>query len=334
MSKFGITLDEIEGLCHQVAARYAPASELFWPSANQIFFFTLVWLQKRRVTLQHSGDRLGGEAGANLADHVRQVAEHLDEWGATVSLLKQREAKEWELLRIQMEKALRYYSCASDLKAEALQEALVKIWALLDKMANGRELEESEDLVALVKDKRAAWTNIYDFSSPFYAFAKRIARNELITQLRQQSAEPLYPVPWEEIDAKVPPIPPPLPEDETPSFDPRPLQLKVDLTKLMEIIQHYLTPKLRQVVCHTLAAQPQFWLALGITGLYPPNGFPPKSELTTDAEIGAVLGMTENNIRVHRAHAKKQMQELDPMLERLLETLMTRRGGNEKAKLG
>jgi hypothetical protein len=229
-----------------------------------------------------------------------------------------------------MEKALRYYSCGSDLKAEALQEALVKIWVLLDKMLNGNEVERTQDIVALVTDKRAAWTNIYDFSSPVYAFARRIARNELMTQLRKESTQPIYPGPWEDMEGRVTSVSPPaLPEDEDSPFETWRLQLKFDLARLLEIIQHDLTSKPREVVCQTLAAQPQFWLALELTGLSQPAAIPPRSRLASDAEIGMVLKLTENSVRVHRAHAKKRAQEIDPMLGPLFDRLITRRGGNE-----
>jgi DNA-directed RNA polymerase specialized sigma24 family protein len=224
-----------------------------------------------------------------------------------------------------MERALRYYPCQrEELKADALQEALLKIFGLLDKMVDERRLEETEDMVALVVDARPSLTNIYDFGSPFYAFAKRIARNELITQLRIENRQPIYPGALEEIISVLPADPlPPLTEDEHISQEAQIRQLKIDLTRLLGLIEGHLTPKPRKVVCQTLVARPQFWRALAISGLAVPADFPPSSGFSTDLQIAAALGMTENSVRANRSQAKKRIQELDPLLGLLFERLVT-----------
>ncbi|MCB9102289.1 MAG: sigma-70 family RNA polymerase sigma factor [Anaerolineales bacterium] len=327
MANSGITLSELEAICRQTAPKQTTDTGGFRPTAKQIYFFSLVWLLKRKVTIGQATDCLEGEVAARGRDHPYQVANHLCEWGATATLLKQGDAIEWELLRLQQEKAIRYYGCSAEMKAEAVQQALLKTWKLLKKMADGSKIEQTQELVALILANRTIWTNIYDFSTPFYAFTKRIARNELVTELRKQSAEPLYPDSWDEIDAIVPSIPPPsLPVDE-PTVDLRPLQLKIDLAKLLELIQRQLTPKPRQVIMYTLAAQPQFWLALKIADLSPSAGFPVRAEFASDVELGQALGMNENAVRVHRANAKKLIQAHDPLLSLLVEALLTRRGG-------
>lgn len=196
-------------------------------------------------------------------------------------------------------------------------------------MVAGRKLDETEDIVSLVVNTRLNLTNIYDFSSPFYAFAKVIARNELIIQLRKENRHPIYPIPFEDIITGLPTVPPPfVREEEDAAREARLWQLKIDLTHLLELIQHHLTPKPRRVVCQTLAAQSQFWLALTMTGLSVPDEFPPRFEFTTDLEIATTLGMTENSLRVHRVHAKKQVQAIDPLLELLFDKLLTRRDKN------
>jgi DNA-directed RNA polymerase specialized sigma24 family protein len=328
-----ITLAELETICCQAAATWPISPADYRPTVRQIYFFTLVWLLKRKVIFQQADDCLDNQTAAS-SERAYQVAQHLDEWGGTVARLKQREAKEWELLRIQMEKALRYYySQPEGMQADALQEALLKIFELLNKMIDGRQLDETDDIVTLVVNSRASLTNIYDFGSPFYAFAKRIARNELVTRLRKENRQPIYSDPLEEMNSTLPAVPPPsLPEDEDALMETRLFQLKIDLARLLELIQHGLTPKPRRVVCQTLAAQPQFWQALNLTGLTLPENFPSPAGFSTDGEIAAVLGLTENSVRVHRVHAKKQIRETDPVLEILLDKLLTRRGKNGKAE--
>lgn len=326
-----ITVAELETICGHAAITPLATSADFQPTPRQIYFFTLVWLLKRKVLFGRAEDYLDGQLATDLTDHAHTVAQHLAEWGTTITGLKRREAKEWELLRIQMEKAIRYYHCQSEgVKADALQEALLKVFNLLNKMVAGRELDEAEDIVSLVVNTRLNLTNIYDFSSPFYAFAKRIARNELVSQLRQENRHPIYPIPFDDMTTDLPTVPPPsLPGDEETVPETWLWQLKIDLTRLLELIRHHLTPKPRQVACQTLAAQSQFWLALAMTGLSVPDDFPPRSEFTNDLEMAATLGMTENSLRVHRIHAKKQVQTVDPLLALLLDKLLTRRGKME-----
>jgi DNA-directed RNA polymerase specialized sigma24 family protein len=332
MSDAVMTIAGLKTLCCRVAAPGKAANGDFGPTANQIYFFMLVWLLKQKVTFQQADDYLDDQNTEELLHRAQQVATHLDAWGATVAELKRREAKEWELLRIQMEKAISYYYCHDQVvKADALQEALLKIFRLLDKMIGGHKLNETEDMVSFVVNARADLTNIYDFGSPFYAFAKRIARNELITQLRKESRHPIYPIPLEDMGFALPMVPAPaLTEDEHALAKAQILQLKIDLARLLQLIQSGLTLKPRQVVHQTLAVQPQFWQALTITGLSAPGDFPPPSALSSDLEIATALEMTENSVRAHRSQAKKRIQEIDPMAGLLLNGLINRRGGGSK----
>jgi DNA-directed RNA polymerase specialized sigma24 family protein len=322
---------DLATICHQVVVIQKTDTGRFRPTSNQIHFFTLVWWLKKRGSIPPENPLPGQEVSA-VTERAEQVAHHLDEWGATVAGLKQRDEKEWELLRIQMEKAVKYYPCRpEELKADALQEALFKIFGLLDKMCDGRTLEETGDIVALVADAQTTLTNIYDFGSPFYAFAKRIARNQLITRLRRDGRESAYFIPLENVAYALSTDPPPqTPREENETLSKTLLQLQIDLTRLLEIVESHLTPKPRQVVLHTLAARPRFWLALEVTGMAPPEGISSKTGFTMDAEIAQAVGTTENSVRVHRRNAKKQVQEIDPIVGLLLEGLITR-GGDLRA---
>lgn len=322
-----ITVAELETICRQAVAMQVAALADFRPTAQQVYFFTLVWLLKQKVRFERAEDYLDDQIATDLIDHAHTVAQHLAEWGATITGLRQREAIEWELLRIQMEKAIGYYPCqAEGLKADALQEALLKVFSVLNKMVAGRKLDETADMVGLVVNTRLNLTNIYDFSSPFYAFAKVIARNELIIQLRKENRQPIYPISIDNMSTDLPTVAPPSEVEEEDAVREAQLwQLKLDLTRLLELIRHHLTPQPRRVVCQTLAGQPHFWLALTMTGLPAPDEFPPRSEFTTDLEMAMALGITENSLRVHRVHAKKQVHAVDPLLELLLDKFLTRR---------
>jgi DNA-directed RNA polymerase specialized sigma24 family protein len=326
MPDSAIAVAEFEAICRQAAVSPKTDSGDYRPTANQVFFFSLVWLQKRKVAFKGPTDRLRGQKSTQLRSHARQVAHHLDEWGATVSRLKRREATAWELLRVQLEKAIRrYHNQPETARADALQEALLKIFQLLDKMIVAHDLDETRDIVSLVVKQRSRLTNIYDFSSPFYPYAKQIVRNELITQIRKEMREPIYPGAWEDVVFQLPAVPaPPNPGDEDLVREARLLQLRIDLTRLLALIQRDLTPKAGRVICQTLAARPQFWRALKMTDLSPAKEFPPPFEPATDADLAAALSMTPNAVRVHRAQTKKQVQEMDAILGRLLEVLLAR----------
>ncbi len=333
MSDSATTALDLETICRQVSAVQKTNAGDFRPTSNQIHFFTLVWWLKKGGPIPPENPLPSQEATA-VTERADRVAQHLDEWGATVAGLKQRDEKEWELLRIQMEKAVKYYPCQpEELKADALQEALFKIFRLLDKMYDGRTLEETGDIVALVACAQDTLTNIYDFGSPFYAFAKRIARNQLITRLRKDGRESAYLISLEDVAYALSSDPLPQTSAEgNETLSKTLLQLQIDLARLLEIVQGHLTPKSRQVMLYTLAARPRFWLALEVTGLTPPEGISSKTGVTMDAEIAQAVGTTENSVRVHRRNAKKQVQEVDPIVELLLEGLITRGGDSEAGR--
>jgi DNA-directed RNA polymerase specialized sigma24 family protein len=207
---------------------------------------------------------------------------------------------------------------------EAAQNALVKLFTLLNKMVTGPELEEM-DVVIFVLNNRMTLTNLYDFGAPFYGFAKRLARNELISQLRQEGRRSAYAIPLDDLESPSPAPFSSTDEDEglAQAFCG---QLRTDMTKLLEIVEHSLTPKPRQVILRTLGIREEFWRALKVAGLAAPPEFSPAPGLIIDADLAQALGMTENNIRVHRARAKQQVKEIDPNLALLLEDLTATRG--------
>jgi hypothetical protein len=117
-----ITFVDLEALCHQAVAVQPASMDGHRPTPQQVFFFTLVWIVKteKTLTINREGEHLGSlrlnqlDVDA-LRDHAHLVTRQLHEWGAVVAQLKQGNDQEWELLRIQMEKAARdtarYYGC-------------------------------------------------------------------------------------------------------------------------------------------------------------------------------------------------------------------------------
>jgi DNA-directed RNA polymerase specialized sigma24 family protein len=319
------SITDFETICRQAAAAQEPGTGNDRASDNQVYFFALVWWLKKGGHLPPPNPLSDPDITA-VTERAKTVVQHLSEWGAVVSSLQQRDEKEWEMLRIQMDRAIRYYPChPPQLKADALQEALMKVFRVLHKMPDGRTLDETHDMMALVLKARQDLTNIYDFGSPFYAFAKRVTRNQLISQLRKQGRDrtrSIFGAEMENIPA--PDVIGPQPEvDDKSSLR---LQLKIDLAVLLEIVGHDLPPKRRQVILYTFAARPQFWRALEKTGLDLPDGIPQEGVVTSDAHIAQALKTTENNVRVHRREARKQVDEIDRILGLLFESLVAGRG--------
>lgn len=331
MSDTDIATANLETICRQAATASETVVEGYRPTANQVYFFTLVCLLKRGLSLPPR-DPLSDQDLAAVSGRACQVACHLEEWGATVTGLKRGDEREWELLRFQMEKAVRYYPCQPEaLKWDALQEALLKLFGLLDKMYDAPQLQATQDVVALVVKSRGALSNIYDFGSPFYAFAKRVARNQLITGLRQGGRASAYLIPLDDVAyaTSSASVPGSWSEDDR-ALSQTLLQLTIDLSRLLDILEEQLTSKPRQVILYTLAARDQFWRALEVTGLAPPGTMPPQSQFAADSDIAQALGISENSVRVHRSHSKRRVQGTDPILGLLLEGLITR-GGDSAA---
>jgi DNA-directed RNA polymerase specialized sigma24 family protein len=321
----GITVREIESLCHQAAASVLVKADGYQPTANQVFFFTLVWVSKVMVKQQeiidfrHKDWVIRCVDSAGVQQRARLVAQFLREWGAAVSGLKQSDDKRWELLRIQMEKALKRFDCPVETKDDAVQEAFFKMHQMLAKMPDSLLLEATTDLAALVAQNQTIFKGIYDFGAPIYAYAQRVVHNHLINLLKDSADEPVDEDGWEQ--AEVITV-----DDEEPSteeVDRYPQILKKSLKRLFFLLETKLTPMPAKVIWHTLAARSQFWLALSITAVKPPSPLPPMPA-ASDADIARTLTISENDVRVHRNHAKKTIHNSDPKAGKLLEVLLDR----------
>jgi len=308
-------------------------------TVSQTAFCVLVWAIKQGATCRHVTEVLHDKQGHPLSatvihQHVEQVAQHLEEWGIVLTKLQRKDAHEWELLRIQMTKAIARYNCPVQDKEDALQDSLVKLWRMLDQAVQSDTLDRAEnaaELVELMGREGVMMRSGYDFSSPFYSYARRMVENKLISKLRGHQRELKYIVELDEMTETVaesaPALTAPPPEisvEEERSLAASRLQLRIDLTRLLDSVSSTLTPKARQVVLFTLAARPQFWLALELAGLSPPPELPNLTKSPTDVDLGQWLGMSDNTVRVHRSLGKAKITEVQPLLGVLLETLMER----------
>lgn len=322
MANAVVTVAELGEICRRAVTTQPGQNADFRSTVNQVYFFILVRLQKQGLRFRRAEDLLEGYGVEDLTAQVNVVVDCLAEWGEMVTALKQSDDLEWELLRIQMTKALKRYT--SQQQGDALQNALLKIFELLGKIPDlDWATLDPPKVVALVAKKRAHLTNIYDFRSSFYAFAKSIAHNMLRDQLRKEGRRLRYLVYVEDMATDLP---------DSQSFlsssaetdGPDLSQLRADLTHLLDQIQHHLTPKPRQVVYHTLGARAQFATVLAMVDLPWPEEIPRHPNGTSDADIARVLGMTDNTVRVNRSQALKRLVAVNPILIYLLETLFKR----------
>lgn len=324
----GITIDDIEAICAQFALNPLSNTTGYQATKSQILFFTLVWLiktlKKRNISIQRKPleDTVFYVDAAQVQARAQLVAEQLRAAGAAVTELKQRDNKRWELLRIQMEKATLRFTCPLESKAEAVQEALIKLSKMLDKMPDSVTLgvttaEAKRTLVELVLENQSTFKGVYDFGIPMYAYAQRIVHNCLVDLLEALKDEPIDGDAW--VEAINIPVEAEEPEAEEPETYAQ--MLEKSLQQLFSLLETKLTRMPKKVTWHTLAARSQFWLALTITALKLPIALSPTLPLT-DADLAQKLGIEVNNVRVHRSHAKKTIFQIDPNAGKLLTVLL------------
>src|SRR5262245_6139499 len=124
-----ITLTELESLCHQATMAQKAGTGDFRPTPKQVYFFTLVWLSKKALAWQEVEALPASQNVSASIERAQQVTQHLAEWGPIITRLKQKDEKEWELLRLQLEKAVSYYpSISEEVKVEAVQNSLMKLF--------------------------------------------------------------------------------------------------------------------------------------------------------------------------------------------------------------
>lgn len=336
-SLFASCQQTILGQSLATSVAMSPAVSGYRPTISQIAYFALVWATKQGAACRHVAEVLHDKQGHALSvelvqQHIEQVSKHLAEWGSVLTKLQRKDAHEWELLRIQMEKAIARYHCPEQDKEDALHDALIKVWRMVDQAVGGQALdtvENATELVEFMGREDRMMRGGYDFSSPFYSYARRMVENELISKLRRHQRELKYRVELDEMTETVVESssalaspPPEIPEEM--DLAASRVQLRIDLTRLLDLISNTLTPKAQQVVLLTLAARPQFWLALDVVGMLPPPDLPNLTENPADVDLGQRLGMSDNSLRVHRSLAKAKITETQPLLGVLLETLMER----------
>lgn len=299
-------------------------------SPNQLLFFVLVWALKQKRWVASSPDHLIGTDEKSVHARIDAVASHLGAWGESVAALKNGGDKEWQLLRIQISKAIeraanRYQSGRrTHMKDDALGTSLMKVLELLHKIPRPRSIEAVDDVPGFARAQQSSLSNIYDFGSPLYPFARRLAHNELVTALRKETRHRHRRIDIGQIDLLEPH------QDTIPdsAVDPEQVYLaarqsfKMALERLLTLVYDELTPKPSQVVLYSLAMRPQFWRAVNEVGAALPPDFPPSTLDGDDRTLGETLRITQNSIRVHRNHAKKRINELDPELGTLLARLM------------
>ena len=325
-----VTHEQVSAICHEIAVATPSNDAGYQPSFAQLFFFTLVRAHKEShkqrkgneqllMSIQRADDQLLGVDAESVWRIAHTVAQFLAEWGAVVSRLQQRNATEWELLRIQMEWATKRYRCPLEIKDDALHDALLKLFAVLDAMPTSQKLDMAPNVLTFFAERQATVMGSYDFSSPFYAYAQLIARNTLFYQLRRTPHEAIYSGDGDELGAEPGTI-----DHYAFEREEALLQLRLDLARLFSMIEGEMQRQLvrRQVVWHTLAARAQYWRALDETGLAPPIPLPPTPQ-TSDSDIAQNLAIkTVNAIRVHRRQAKEQITAADTASGALLEMLM------------
>ena len=287
----------------------------------QTRFFTSVWAAKQRARIRppnsaSNSDEDNLAAAANLAVRSADIAANLAEWGAAMAALKARDPKQWDLLGRQLQLVLQRFNCPQEMKEDAAVAAIIKILQLLDRMPGADLIEAAgmEGAEALL----AECHGLYDFSTSFYGYAKVTARNVLHDMLRrtpEQSTDDdlldLVPAPdsvWQ--------------SDGEGEYDDARRNFAIELRRLMLHIDRELPRRQRAVIWLTLAARPQFWRAIDISGSPMPDGLDRSLLGADDSLIAQKMNANTNNVRVLRSLAKSRMAEQDQFLAGLLARLI------------
>jgi RNA polymerase sigma factor (sigma-70 family) len=196
-------------------------------------------------------------------------------------------------------------------------EKILKIVNMMQQHCSPERLDSEGDIPGLAAQLHADRITTYDFRTHFYGYARRIVHNELIGLLRRTKYD--YPTGGS--------------EDELMGlayeifFDDHSISVERQ-TRLSQLLRalfaalHVLTERRYLVVCHTLAARPQFWLALEIARVDVAPDIPPLTKDMDDERIGEKIGISANNVRVQRLNAYRQMRQANPELAELLLVLM------------
>lgn len=322
------------------------------PTAQELFFFVLIWLVKQGMpcrdrmdvvkdrkgvpyyakTIDERCDIVAGNMVGQLERSGPAPAEdddppgQLDILGAGRAILELKIGNEieWQLLRIQMVNSLRRRGVAEDDRDDAIQNALIKILAMLRKMPDAAFIDHCEDILGLLHEVPAR--SLYDFGVPFYAYANRSAYNAYLDALRRAGHIEEYELAAWEISLETAQDyresllgESGSPEDQLEEWT---RKAHRSLLELLNVIEQQLPRQQKTAMKLTLAARAQFWLLVDLTGVEPPDDMDRATVGMDDAQLAHLMGTNENNLRVHRAHAKHRIIELKPELQTMLEELL------------
>lgn len=320
------TFSDLPPLCRSYATTLDSALSAYAPTTQQLLYFGLIRLFKQYPDVAGGpNDPIPAPVDEFEADLNRRVI-NLTDWGSVVSDLKRGAEHEWLLLQVQLEASLRALGGERFARDEAAQEALVTLVSTLRKLHHWVEIEHCSDVPALVRTAKRELRNVYDFNSPFYAYAKLIARNFMRQHWRRTRRE----ISVEHAESE--PTLADTPEEwlrlqeEMQQTGDQVRRLRLELARLLRILQTELSPRQTDVVMLTLASRRQFWLALKLSDIDVGSSFPEADLTRSDAAIALALNLSENSVRVHRSTAKRRLQEMDSLLGDLCGYLLSSHG--------
>jgi len=328
MPEHTFTTNQLRSLVEASRPDQAPNQENVFAgyraTSNQALFFFLVWASKQKNACDVSEQCLNCSTVV-VENKIKDVLQYLDLCGQTVTGLRQKEEKEWELLRIVLEKMARSQTGHNDARVEAVGNAMVKLLRILQSMPDSDLVEHLDAPFQFVAENRDQLKGIYDFSSPFYRYAGVVARNFAVSYFRKRNNKNDDSESFDDI-LSIKEAPAHTLEDKVWEAEYEMARQKYHerLQYLLDTIHSSLTPKPTQVILYTLAARPQFWMALEETQFPIPDYLPPQNSLHNDQDIAEALNLDVNRVRVHRAKAKNRISEIDPDLGRWLKRLIAR----------
>ncbi|MFN8496037.1 MAG: hypothetical protein U0350_51070 [Caldilineaceae bacterium] len=343
MLEWQVPPEVILQICRQAANKYTTRRHGYHATEQQIAFFVLSWLQNQPANnptpdKTHPTEQAVADHETLISNHTEHVAHHLNgDSGELVTHLKREDQMEWEAFFFALESMLRKlsrhypYSTHIQLQEDVHVKVAMKLLDMVRQMVDGVTLDRCSDILQFVGEQREDPQKGYNFSSTFQNYAYIALRNAMFKALRKPPLTYLFIASEDEPggegvnEEKIV-------QPDGPTADPaqrliseeeeiaQQQKLTVDLAQLLAVIE-CLPRKRRLVAAYTLAARPQFWLAVDLTKSALPDWYPQKSLYFYDAEIAKALDMNENSIRANRWYVYKDLQAKAPELTRLFEVL-------------
>ncbi|MBK8045945.1 MAG: hypothetical protein IPK16_01675, partial [Anaerolineales bacterium] len=194
------------------------------------------------------------------------------------------------LLRIQLGEGVARYPCPAAAKGDAVSDTLLNLLTTSERIPPPSQLLSLNDVLGVAEALGEQVVRLYDFTSPYYAYAKRAAHNALMDILRKTPHNDAD----EMILSLVAVVDVPSAERSGAEYDSARLAFRIEFQRMLDAIDQVLPLRQHLVARLTLAMRPQFRQALVLIPGTPPI-LGPKIDETSQIDHAIAMAVTEQN---------------------------------------